>query len=296
MKVTVATRHFFSSIQGLFSKVSDDIGTISPQEFQEIRDSKGVFSTDLLIFAGGEDINPEFYGSKYKTFFSEERDTWEMNLLDAVTDGRIEAKKVFGICRGLQMLNVYHGGTLVTDIPDFYGMEHSYVHPIVDVVSDKGLPNPFAEITMVNSMHHQGIHRAGTDMRVLSVEPRTKLPEIVTWGSKFLGMQFHPEFFDDSNQFKWKIADTIAEWVGGKEFFPGLDRTVKKKLSIKESIEQARRELEAFRATANQQEPSVTISVQANASGRWSTTAGTGFEFQTIEENLEEDSMEDSEE
>src|ERR1700759_1329820 len=79
-----------------------------------------VKSCDGILFSGGEDVHPALYG---KPEFVEEytlkeiipdRDQFEYEVFERALDNK---KPVLGICRGLQLINVYLGGTLLPDIP-----------------------------------------------------------------------------------------------------------------------------------------------------------------------------------
>ena len=72
---------------------------------------------DGLILCGGGDIDPKYYGQGMNGTgkIDAERDAAEFPLLKAFLDA---GKPVLGICRGLQLINVYFGGTLIQDIPE----------------------------------------------------------------------------------------------------------------------------------------------------------------------------------
>lgn len=80
---------------------------------------------DGLLLTGGKDVDPKLYGQDLKYDFvimDEKRDEQEMALIKEFVKRK---KPIFGICRGVQVLNVYFGGTLYQDIPDQLGGEHS---------------------------------------------------------------------------------------------------------------------------------------------------------------------------
>lgn len=205
MKIHTATRDFLGDIRGLFP---NDAVEVLPEQYNGM-------DTDLLIFTGGEDIHPKNYGVEFfgRGWFNERRDLREFSVFRDWRRGRLRAKKILGICRGLQLLNVALGGSLIYDIPTDYGKSHQGLHEI-----SWKTPNIFSWLTMVNSLHHQGIRGIGQGMpyQILGIEPSTGIIEAIMWSDKILAFQFHPEFFPESQE-KQKLSDTIREWVSGKE-------------------------------------------------------------------------------
>ena len=166
---------------------------------------------DLLILTGGGDISPERYRDGYHgTHYTDpERDEREFNILERALTVN-PTTKILGVCRGLQLLNVYGGGNLIQDI-DTVKKGHLRVHSLIHTVTI----NQFSWLGRVNSLHHQAIKRlgmlCGCTPVVLAVEPVTNIPEMVSWGRIALGVQFHPEMFDDDlgNRF----FSIINNWV-----------------------------------------------------------------------------------
>lgn len=170
---------------------------------------------DLLILTGGSDIHPKAYGERPSGAigWSLERDENELGILYEVLERGLPTA-VLGVCRGLQLLNVFFGGTLFQDINSI-GSGHPGSHEIVHLVED----TKFSWLKTVNSMHHQGVRDLGIcrgkPPLVIATEPKTQLPEIVLWGSRYCGVQFHPEFFGEDKS--KKFFSTIISWALGKE-------------------------------------------------------------------------------
>ena len=167
---------------------------------------------DLLILTGGgADISPDRYGDlpRGSSGVDLERDAREFNIVKTAMEMNTGVK-FLGVCRGLQLLNVFFGGNLIQDMSSA-GLSHGGVHPI-----QHRCENPFSWLTVVNSMHHQAIRSLGENASyatLMAMEPITSLAEIVAWQERAIGVQFHPEMFSDDigNRF----FSLIAEWVGG---------------------------------------------------------------------------------
>lgn len=175
---------------------------------------------DLIIFTGGSDVNPAYYGEQPhpSVSFSAARDSAEFGILRRLLNFNLlgEHKRPFmlGVCRGLQILNVALGGSLVQDL---YSEDrgHKYIHSL----TFSNPEHPLAWLQTVNSLHHQGVKRAGKFPApyVIATEPASGLPEIVTWGTHILGVQFHPEL-ENGDRYH-KFFSQISEWVEGKVSF-----------------------------------------------------------------------------
>jgi putative glutamine amidotransferase len=163
---------------------------------------------DALVLSGGVDIHPSFYGGSenYSAGLSEgpvnwqsARDEFEIKALE-----RAWAKKkpVLGVCRGLQLINVVRGGTLVQDMGAEKDERHQY-HRLSDmqhdvtVLKDSLLESITGGSGHVNSAHHQAIDRLGEGLRV-NCHSDDGVIEGIEWsepGDKpfMLAVQWHPE-------------------------------------------------------------------------------------------------------
>ena len=163
---------------------------------------------DGLVLQGGVDVAPQSYGetAQHPDWAGDRaRDRYEIELVEAFVKA---GKPVFGICRGLQLLNVMFGGTLIQDIPthrpharahrDPVGYER-HVHP-VSLVAGTRLSALYGGIAggAVNSIHHQAIRDLAPDFEVEAHCPDDGTIEAVRWrGPSFVaGVQWHPEFHD----------------------------------------------------------------------------------------------------
>ena len=159
---------------------------------------------DGLVLAGGADIDPGSYGEQahVETVGTvPERDRFEI----AVTAAAIERDlPVLGICRGMQLINVARGGTLLQHLPDRFGHhEHRRVVGSFDGADHdvQLLPGTLALRVAgearhaTKSHHHQGIDRLGEGLALSGVSALDGLPEAIELPDRqfVLGVQWHPE-------------------------------------------------------------------------------------------------------
>lgn len=168
---------------------------------------------DGFLFAGGEDIDPARYGKTRHPSVqrvSHPRDELELEVFQAALQMK---KPILGICRGLQLINVALGGTLVQDIPTerrcdvvHGGKDEEWLEIVHNVTVTEGTrlssiigagPRP------VNSLHHQCIGTLGKDLIVSAhsssdtIIEGVELPASESW---LVAVQWHPEVL-------WKPVD-----------------------------------------------------------------------------------------
>ncbi len=152
---------------------------------------------DGLLLSGGKDVATHLYGQEQKfdnILTDDARDELEWKILDAWVPTK---KPIFGICRGVQVMNAYFGGTLVQDIPSELGGEHSKgVNHEIEIKKDSILGELFGESLLINSYHHQGLDKIadGFIATAWSDAGGNKLPEAIEHESlPFWSVQWHPE-------------------------------------------------------------------------------------------------------
>jgi len=159
-----------------------------------------------LVLPGGGDISPDYYQAALHPATNEmddDRDLAEIWLArQALTDG----KPLFGICRGLQVLNVASGGSLIQDLPSempqalphyFHTPEYPADYPAhsVQIEEDSLLADCFdSPIVQVNSRHHQAMRQVGPGLMVVGRAPDGVIEAVQAPALPFvLGVQWHPE-------------------------------------------------------------------------------------------------------
>jgi len=173
-----------------------------------------------LLLTGGDDVAPSRYGETGHTATVEgapERDEFEIAL---VQEARRIGMPIFAICRGVQVLNVACGGTLVQDIPSQVenALDHAFKVPphkpfdyAHDVwVDDNSLLAKLmaerlngSDSCAVNSRHHQAVKTAAPGFRVVATAPDGIIEAIEDPSARFcLGVQWHPENFWRTGEFR----------------------------------------------------------------------------------------------
>jgi putative glutamine amidotransferase len=151
--------------------------------------------TDGLILSGGGDLSPEYFGETARfdnLRIDEVRDVFEIALAAAFLK---LGKPIFGICRGIQLINVLLGGTLYQDLPVEKGVVHSggsLLHEI-STRPDSVLGRLFGERFPVNSLHHQAIRALGKGLRETAASADGVVEAVEHESLPVLGCQFHPE-------------------------------------------------------------------------------------------------------
>lgn len=165
--------------------------------------SQMVSVLDGVVLIGGGDVDPSFYGQKVMAELGgvdKTRDAYEAILIQEAVK---QNKPVFGICRGLQIINVFYKGTLVQDIPS------QIVGALNHVGDNNDRPAPIHDITVkentwlhgalgvsetgVNSFHHQCIDKLAEGFVVSAVAPDGIIEGIENLDKRIVAVQFHPE-------------------------------------------------------------------------------------------------------
>jgi putative glutamine amidotransferase len=162
---------------------------------------------DGVLFSGGADIGLEhFDGEQHPTVEVEAvRDTIELPLLRAAVDME---KPLFGICRGLQVMNVALGGTLYTHILDQlpHALQHDWqdkprptlAHPVRVEEGTRLADILGAPLVQVNSLHHQGIKDLAPSLKPSAYAPDGLIEGVELPDHKFaLAVQWHPEWMQE---------------------------------------------------------------------------------------------------
>lgn len=176
---------------------------------------------DGLLLTGGHDVNPEMYQEPTRGTCGipcKERDAMESFLLGKALEKNIP---ILGICRGIQFLNAYLGGSLYQDLPTEYecSVEHHMTPPYdreahkVTILPNTILAEIFgAGILPVNSYHHQAVKKLAPGVTKMALSEDGLVEAISVDGQKFaVGVQWHPEFSYENNQESVKLVQTFVD-------------------------------------------------------------------------------------
>jgi putative glutamine amidotransferase len=173
---------------------------------------------DGVFLPGGADVEPSSYGEERHPSCDRSDPARDRVELELVRWAMRDCKPVLGVCRGLQIINLAAGGTLVQDISaqrpnaikhdyfpfrDGYRREHlAHTVRVTPGTRLDELMGTSSREFLVNSMHHQAIDRLGSGLVVSAVAPDGVIEGIETRENFFLvGVQWHPEVLveGDSN-------------------------------------------------------------------------------------------------
>ncbi|MEO7313226.1 MAG: gamma-glutamyl-gamma-aminobutyrate hydrolase family protein [Chitinophagaceae bacterium] len=194
-------------------------------------------SCDALVLSGGIDIHPQFYNSQITDYpgapenFQAERDMFEIAAYNLAQENKVP---VLGICRGMQLINVIHHGTLVQDHADeLVGKEHvgnpdrthkisieqnSFLH---DIIGEKN--------ATVNSAHHQAIAQLGEGLVVNATSSSGNIVEGIELADPFgkpflLAVQWHPE-----RMYTFDLEDSPASKALRDSFISAIKKSIASK-------------------------------------------------------------------
>lgn len=179
-----------------------------PQPPASVSASQALEGFDGLVLIGGEDVSAAVSGAPPTSIgpnASEERDRWELSLLTAALEGGFP---VLAICRGMQLLNVAFGGTLLghmtgsseehPDIPEDVSAAFDFRHAVELAPGSRVGAAVGVESIDTNSLHHQAVERLGAGLSITGTARDGVVEAIETTGAPWcVGVQWHPELMPD---------------------------------------------------------------------------------------------------
>ncbi len=176
---------------------------------------------DAVLLTGGADVSPARLGVPVPEQLAalvnveEARDELEWEVLD--TAQRL-GRPVLAICRGVQVLNVYLGGTLRLDLSGegFVAIDHRrrdrILEPVHEVTVSEGRLRSILGVARlgVNSSHHQAVRRVASGLRVVAHAPDGVIEGVESVDGRLIGVQWHPErLFETEEAARRLFADLV---------------------------------------------------------------------------------------
>jgi putative glutamine amidotransferase len=163
------------------------------------RAAETVARLDALVIAGGPDVDPARYGAEREPRTGPPavaRDAWELALIGAALDAGMP---VLGICRGMQLLNVALGGTLVQHLEGHAEVVGVFGGHPVKPVPGSLYAGIVPEETTVPTYHHQAVDRLGAGLvpSAYAADGTVEAVELPAERGWVLGVQWHPEMGED---------------------------------------------------------------------------------------------------
>jgi putative glutamine amidotransferase len=176
---------------------------------------------DGLLLSGGQDVSPSYYGENPEPALGavlHERDAHELSLVKIAHQSN---KPIFGICRGIQLLNVAFGGTLYQDIASHHveSLQHAQksrpeaaIHS-VNIVEGSLLHRLVgSSLIETNSFHHQVVKTVAPGFTVTAKTDDQLIEAMERDGDRFtLGVQWHPELMHKHHPTMQKLFDGFVD-------------------------------------------------------------------------------------
>ncbi len=182
----------FSQLQVRFDTLPDQISELVQQGGLPL----SVSDYDGLVLPGGGDIDPSLFHADNRGSYEIDKplDQVQLQMLEKFLQAN---KPVLGICKGLQIINVYFGGTIIQDLPKYSLSVHKYEgKDKVHLTKAAGGTFPeklYGSFPVTNSAHHQGVGSVGDGLLVAQYGFDFVIEAMYHKTLPILGVQWHPE-------------------------------------------------------------------------------------------------------
>lgn len=171
-----------------------------------------------VLLTGGTDVQPSLYGAPEDPTRTVDppRDAFEMALFEQTV---ASDRPLLAVCRGMQLINVAMGGTLLQDVFAATGQNHDDykrwmddVHR-VDVEPSSRLAKALGVVDLgVNSIHHQGVDRLGAGLRAVAWAEDGSIEGVELPEARFaVGVQWHPEVLDQRREQQGLFEELVIQ-------------------------------------------------------------------------------------
>jgi putative glutamine amidotransferase len=215
-------------------KANSDIEVV--KLFEEDNNLDQLSQCDALVLSGGVDIHPKFYKNNTADYegrpekFNEKRDEFEITAFQSARENNLP---VLGICRGLQLINIIHNGTLVQNLSNPALLNTHTGNPDkshTTIIEPRTILSDIVgeEKVQVNSAHHQSIDKLGDDLLINAISTDNIIEGIERKNKTdkpfLLAIQWHPE-----RMFRFHLENSAAS----KAIRNGFIEEVKKSIKLK---------------------------------------------------------------
>ena len=197
-KIAVIGNRSYAKNENYYSAIENAGGIPIPLELFETASALSQLKTaDGLVIPGGTDLNPSLYNEENTDSLNidDDLDRFELDMIKEAVSRQIP---ILGICRGLQILNVFFGGSLIQNISCCD--KHKRMHHIDNCHDVQLKENSFlykiygSEEIPVNSAHHQAVKKLGSGLYIAAHSCCERIVEAIEHESlPIYGVQFHPE-------------------------------------------------------------------------------------------------------
>ena len=224
-------------IEGVFSDYAESVAAAGgiPVLLPRSADVGGLVDRlDGIVLAGGEDVEPHRYGAApvpQSTVHDAGRDEFEMALVRGAID---QGLPILAICRGVQLLNVTLGGTLVPHLDPGDGIDHAMTElhrserrHVVAVAPDSMLAEAVGSdlddgcVVAVNSYHHQAVDEPGAGLAIVARAEDGTVEAVEDDQRRILGVQWHPEMHSGLDPvFTWFVEQARSGPYSPRRLMP----------------------------------------------------------------------------
>lgn len=206
--------YFFNETYYQFLSPYFEIELVLPRKNHLYHDI--VQRNDALLICGGNDIDPYYYHEEPHPLT-----TCDASLIEAMDFALLEQfyhahKKIFGICRGIQVINVFFKGSLIQDIPTQFptSINHSQDFHRVTIQPHCFLTSYFPQTMLVNSFHHQNIKTPSPLFHINALSKDNLIEGIEN--HQIIAVQWHPERMDLKHQ--QQFTQMMIDFIQKKNF------------------------------------------------------------------------------